>query len=411
VSLPFRDCAEYRHNVEHSRLHQLPTELKLQIAEEVYRLRPEAAFVIRLVSRDFYPISEPPLIVGQQERIRVKATLRRDDLIWCPKLESLKGLSECAKSFCSACTRQHSKSQFSSEELRKDAENRVCVAAKESVRMRGKRTASLNEIWDLVYRVLRINSTRKFKLFISKSPALSLDSNPPKPYMESIVALMVPAQDIPELQVACHLVLPVAKSAKVSFEISEELLTDSRFVVCPYLQPGHFVLEDGTVSLRLTQLPTDGIHSTLLSYRHEELYGYKWKYCPCRRVSMDDHEDDEEDDQPCENLYSLNTRCSDTENGGDNLVLSILKRYARSEYDADPHWAESCLKRLFKDQAALNGRHGEGRSPIVYRANNGGEWEWSEADLSSEPQTNDQEMVQQLIQRIKTRRKAKKDCK
>jgi hypothetical protein len=408
VSLPFRDCAEYIYNVEHSRLHQLPTELKLQIAEEVYRLHPEAAFVIRLVSRDFYAISKPPLIVGPEDRIRVRVALCRDDPTWCPKLERWKGLSECAKAFCSACTRQHSKSQFSSEELGKDPENRVCVAEKESVRMRGKHAASLNKIWDLVSLMPRIPSTKSFRLFISKSPALPLDSNPPKPYMESIIALRIPARKIPELHVACHLVLPVAKSAKVSLEILEELLTNSRFVICSYLQPEHFVFEDGGVSLRLTQLPADGNHYTVLTHSvHAELYGYEWNYCPCRSISMGYHEDD----QRCENLYSLNTRRSDTENEENYLVLSIVKRYARSEDDVDPLWAERCSKRLFKDQAVLNGRHGEGRSPIVYRANNGGEWEWSEADLSSEPQTNDQEMVQQLIQRIKTRRKAKKDCK
>ncbi|KAF2733882.1 hypothetical protein EJ04DRAFT_553080 [Polyplosphaeria fusca] len=185
-ALPYRDCAEYRHNITSSQLHSLPGELILDIGDI---LTADAVLAMRLVCRDFYFILRPPLIADYEARESFKAGLKRDAFSWYPRYTQLKGLQDLV--ICAACRTLHAKSRFTSKSLSRAPEERTCIGAEQRLRLCNHRTLSLNDIREHAnegsdrFDCLAPAACRTFVSITDPGPG---NSPVKKPFLEAIIA-------------------------------------------------------------------------------------------------------------------------------------------------------------------------------------------------------------------------------
>ena len=328
----------------------------------------DAILAIRLVSRDFYPIFELPLIIGPEERDSFKAALRRDDASWYPRWERFKGLSNLPRATCSACGSRHSKSQFSSQELAKDPENRVCIGTQEFLRMYEGQKASLNEIRDLgPDNFLKAGFQ---KAYVSKSSG-TLDTHSSAPFLEAIIAHTFSAR---ELKVTRHFrLLAIPKRVKLSKEDLTQPLLSIKSTLCSFLRVDELQVEVPSITPRSPQWKQPrSLDSLYDPYKNlYDPYNYAWIICWCWDEGKEDR---------CDSLLSLHRRQSGFDEETDEVVLSVYKDYRPSSDNADPGWADGLVRRLVDEQKALNQTACKDVNTVVYKAKGRGEWDWSEDD-------------------------------
>lgn len=347
------------HNHQHSRLHQLPAELILQISDGLSE-DPDAILAIRLVSRDFYPIFELPFIIGPNHRDSFKATLRRDNISWYSRWERFKGLPNLPSATCSACGYRHSKSQFVSQELAKNPEDRICVGAKETLSMGDGRKATLNEILDLGSPPKHL-ATGFQQVYICKS-SVTTKSRVHIPFLESTIAHMLSTRNLGVVRHFRLLTLP--KKELLLEETLAQSLSALESLICPFIRSHDLHFEDYFISFRPPQSRNpDSLTHITKRYRS---YNYAWVNCRCCNP-----------EHSCHSLFSLHRQQSEFDEGMHDVILSVFKVYRPSSESADPAWADVVIRRLVEEQNELNRKLREQVDTVVYATKRIGEWTWA----------------------------------
>ncbi|KAF2262956.1 hypothetical protein CC78DRAFT_534368 [Lojkania enalia] len=364
-AFPALDTPEYKHNLEHSRLHQLPAELLLHIRDVTYEY-PDAIFAMRLVARDFYPIFEPPFIIGLEERNSFKAGLRRDAISWHSRWERYKGLPNLSIATCSACKSRHPKSKFPAKELEKAPEERVCIGAEKFIQLCEHHTFSLNDIRDAGENVVNEHPSlrRIFVVLSNENDIAASDEAPSRPFLEATIGNRVSPSS---MSIARHFhLLCIPKTHHVMahdllgpFQPIQELLG----------------LEVGIRELypKDTQLFAPNQH--IAQYNSPDYFfrsklsgiGIGSHVCNGRVATH------KEDDQVI--FFLLRRRRSRAERQHDDITLTIYRDVVAEGGVGNPAWADKLISITADEQSEWNRKMREGVSTILYNAEGTAEWD------------------------------------
>ncbi|KAF2686748.1 hypothetical protein K458DRAFT_429702 [Lentithecium fluviatile CBS 122367] len=356
-ALPAVDSPEHRHNVDSSRLHQLPAELILNIADYIAEST-MSILCMQLVARDFYPLFEVPFIVLPSDRDAFKAALRRDDFAWFSKWEQAKGLDILPHAVCSACNARHPKEYFVPEELGNDLHQRTCIGAKETIRLYKGQEATLNDIYGLTPNACRLPGIAA--VYVSKRMTQEASECISEPIIDTVVAHVTWQR---RLEVAINYRIP---NQRTKAPLQNESLLVPTFAsashVCSQLQMD--LRRSGT-----TPFFNPRFSDLAISYSR---YGYRWYSCGC-------------DDPTCyDSVYSVYFRLDPgpAAQDGAEVVLTVLKIYRADEDYAGPDWHKQIFQELIRQQMEWNAKcDGEARIRL-YQAKEEGNWSW--LDLGSE---------------------------
>ena len=361
---PPTNSPEHLHNLRNSHLHQLPAELILQISEEL-RDDPAAILTIRLVSRDFCLIFEPPFIIEPDHRDAFKAILRRDNVSWYSRWERHKGLQNLPHATCSSCKSRHSKSQFTPQELENGPENRICIPASQTLRLGHNTQLSFNAI-------LAMGNPPSQPAWQSRAQTLqwvSICTSTPKTAhtgeaVESTIAHMYTTRH-----------LDVLRRIRLVHGPRDGPVTDNLFLiafdsirkyVCADIyEDKHVRLEDlrpGAKPPRKRPAPLD--HHSPWQYAAREFYWRKCCACPRKRR--------------CGSWFFVHRQHSEADGGADEVFLHVFKSYQPAGHCADPEWARKYVRRMAGEQHQWNGWSNVEFSTVLYEGKVGGEWGWSE---------------------------------
>jgi hypothetical protein len=355
------DTPEYKHNHEHSLFHQLPADLMPQMIDEISK-HADALFALRLVCRDFHTLFQAPFIIGPDERESFKAGLRRDDAIWYPRYERLKGLDNLPKAICSACRVQHPKSQFSPEELAKDPECRICVGAQNSFRLATDCDITFNNIRDLGPDESKAGFQ---KAFVSKCIIRKPDIYLRGPVMDTIIAHTFRHRELQTLRQIR--LMSLSESSGIPFETLLQCLIAVGEYVCGLFDAISICVEGGQAGIRSKYQPPTPLWKDCDSIY--ESFGKRWVPCMCSDKRGGN----------CVHLYSLWRRHSRIHPGFDDVILSFSRTY-RPEIDAaDPRWATDVVRELVEQQMKMNRGAGADGETTVFQASGRGDWTWDEA--------------------------------